>query len=68
MEEVAPVESWRMDRVAKANDRRERHAGRRNSMSKGRESLAFVANALEVSFKTVKFLLCAGQALTVAPW
>lgn len=25
-------------------------------MSKGRESLAFVANALVVSFKTVKFL------------
>ena len=37
MEEVAPVESWRMDRVAKANDRRERHAGRRNSMSRSRE-------------------------------
>lgn len=39
-------------------------------MSKGRESLAFVANALEVLFieQTVKFLLCAGQALTVALW
>lgn len=43
---------------------------RRNSMSKGRESLAFVANALEVLFieQTVKVLLCAGQALTVALW
>ena len=38
MEEVAPVESLRMDRVAKANDRRERHAGRRNSMSRSREA------------------------------
>ena len=39
-------------------------------MSKGRESLAFVANAPVVLFieQTVEFLLCAGQALTVAPW